>query len=80
MGDAWLAATYIAVVLVLGLVTATVVVSRGRIAVARATDGQAREYREIAERSATAQRQAAEEIARLTERVAAVETLLRSVG
>ena len=79
MGDAWLAATYIAVIIVLGLVAAVVVASRGRIAVARAADAHVQQYREVAERSAAAQREVAEELARLTERVAAVETLLRSV-
>lgn len=80
MGDAWLAATYIVVIVVLGLVITAVVVSRGRVATARAAGTQLEQYREVAERSAAAQRAVAEELARLTDRMAEVETLLRSVG
>jgi hypothetical protein len=80
MSDGWLAAIYIAVFVVLGLVIAVVVISRTRIAVARATEAQVQQYREVAERAAAAQREVAEELARLTDRVAAVEALMRSVG
>jgi hypothetical protein len=80
MNDGWLAATYIAVFVVLGLVAATVVVSRARVATARTTSAHADRYRELAESSAASQREIAAELARLTERVAAVENLLRSVG
>jgi hypothetical protein len=79
MSDGWLAATYITVVVVLGLMAAAVVVTRGRIAVARAGQGQAELYREVAERAATSQREVADELAALTERLGAVESLLRSV-
>jgi hypothetical protein len=80
MSDGWLAAIYIAVFVVLGLVIAVVVISRTRIVVARATETQVQQYREVAERAAAAQREVAEELARLTDRVAAVEALMRSVG
>jgi hypothetical protein len=79
MNDAWLAATYIAVIVVLGLVTAAVVVSRAKIATARATSTHVEQYRTVAESSAASQREVAAELARLTDRVAAVEALLRSV-
>jgi hypothetical protein len=80
MSDGWLAAIYIAVFVVLGLVIAVVVISRTRIVVARAAEAQVQHYREVAERAAAAQREVAEELARLTDRVAAVEALMRSVG
>jgi len=80
MSDGWLAAIYIAVFVVLGLVIAVVVISRTRITVARATEAQVQQHREVAERAAAAQREVAEELARLTDRVAAVEALMRSVG
>lgn len=80
MSDGWLAAIYIAVFVVLGLVIAVVVISRARVVVAHATEAQAQQYREVAERAAAAQRAVAEELTRLTDRVAAVEALMRSVG
>jgi hypothetical protein len=80
MSDGWLAAIYIAVFVVLGLVIAVVVISRTRITVARATEAQVQQYREVAERAVAAQREVADELARLTDRVAAVEALMRSVG
>jgi hypothetical protein len=80
MGDGWLAAIYIAVFVVLGLVIAVVVISRTRIVVARATEAQVQQYREVAKRAAAAQQGVADELARLTDRVAAVEALMRSVG
>jgi hypothetical protein len=80
MGDGWLAAIYIAVFVVLGLVIAVVVISRTRTVVARAAGTQVQQYREVAERAAAAQREVADELARLTDRVAAVEALMRSVG
>jgi hypothetical protein len=80
MSDGWLAAIYIAVFVVLGLVIAVVVISRTRIVVARAAEAQVQHYREVVERAAAAQREVAEELARLTDRVAAVEALMRSVG
>jgi hypothetical protein len=65
---------------VLGLVVAVVVISRARVAATRCSEAQAQQYREVAERVAAAQQGVADELARLTDRVAAVETLMRSVG
>ncbi|AGL18506.1 hypothetical protein [Actinoplanes sp. N902-109] len=80
MSDSWLAATWIAVIVVLGLVAATVVVSRARVAGARAAGSHLEQYRAVTEAATASQREVAAELARLTERVAAVESLLRSVG
>ncbi|MFI5937329.1 hypothetical protein [Actinoplanes sp. NPDC051494] len=79
MSDAWLAATYITVVAVVGLMVTAVVITRGRVVTARASGEQAQKYREVAERAAASEQAVAEELAELTRRVAAVESLLRSV-
>jgi len=52
--------------------------ARKRIALADAENG--RRYQELVELCTTSQQQTVEELAKLTERVAAIEKLLRDVG
>jgi membrane-bound lytic murein transglycosylase MltF len=80
MSDSWLAVTYMLIVVVVGAVVAVVLVTRARVAQARADTDHVRHYQELAERCADSQRQLAGEVSRLTERVAAIEKLLREVG
>lgn len=80
MSDAWLAITYIAIIAVIGAVVAVVLVARARVAQARANAEHIKRYQELTERCAVGQQETAGELSRLTERVAALETLLREVG
>ncbi len=80
MSDGWLALTWIVVIGVLGVAVAAVVLARARVAAARAGAADGERYRQLAERCAAGQQQAAAELGRLTERLAAVEKLLRDVG
>jgi hypothetical protein len=73
-------------ILILGLVVTCSVVApvylltRSRTAHAQADAENRRRYQELAEQNAASQQQIATELARLTERVAAIEKLLRDVG
>jgi hypothetical protein len=58
--------------------TSAKAVANKRIALADAENS--RRYQELVELCSTGQRQTAEELAKLTERVAAIEKLLRDVG
>jgi uncharacterized protein YbjQ (UPF0145 family) len=80
MNDTALAVTWIGIVAVVGLVIATIVLARSRVAQARLGAGHLRRYEELAERCAAEQQRAAAELARLAERLGAVEKLLRDVG
>lgn len=80
MSDPWIAAIYVTAFVVIGVIIAVVVLARARTAQALADADNAERYRSLAEQSATSQQQAAAELARLSERVAAVEKLLREVG
>jgi hypothetical protein len=80
MNDTALAITYISIIAVIGAVVAVVIVTRSRVAQARANAEQVRRYQELADRCVAGQRQTAEELTRLTERIAAIEKLLREVG
>lgn len=80
MSDAWLAAVWISVVIVVGLVVGVVLLARARTAQAQADAQNRQRYQDLAEQSAASQQQTAAELARLTERVAAIEKLLRDVG
>lgn len=80
MNDTWLAVTWVAAFVVIGVVIAVTVTARAGVARARAKAEAGQRYQELAERCAAGQQQTAEELGRLTERVAAVEKLLRDVG
>jgi hypothetical protein len=73
-------------ILIVGLVVVGVVVApvymltRARIAQAKADTENRQRYRELAEQSAASQQQVVAELARLTERVATIEKLLKDVG
>jgi hypothetical protein len=73
-------------ILIVGLALVGVVVApvylltRARTAQAQADAETLRRYQALAEQSAASQQQIAAELARLTERVAAIEKLLRDVG
>ena len=54
--------------------------ARVRIAQARANAEHLQRYQQLADHAAASQRHAAEEVARLSERVGAIEKLLRDVG
>lgn len=83
--------SWIPLIVVVGVVIMVVAVSAGMVGRA-AVQGAARKvqaradaentarYRELAEQCAIGQQQAAAELARLTERVAAIEKLLTDVG
>jgi hypothetical protein len=68
------------IAIVLGMVGRTGMKADARKAQARADAANNERYRELAEQCALSQRQAAAELARLAERVAAIEKLLRDVG
>jgi hypothetical protein len=80
MSDGWLALTWIVVIAVFGAVVAAVVLARARTAAARAGAADDERYRQLAERCTASQQQAAAELGRLTERLTAVEKLLRDIG
>jgi uncharacterized membrane protein len=73
-------------ILIVGLVVVAAIgapiymLTRARVAQAQADTENRQRYRELAEQSAAGQQQVAAELARLTERVAAIEKLLRDVG
>jgi hypothetical protein len=73
-------------ILIVGLVIVGVVIApvymltRARVAQAHADTENRQRYRELAEQSAAGQQQVVAELARLTERVAAIEKLLKEVG
>jgi hypothetical protein len=74
-----LALTYISLFVVVGAVVAVITLARARTSVARAGGEQLQHYRELAERCATEQQRTADELEQLTDRLAAVEKLLRDV-
>jgi hypothetical protein len=84
MNDIALAITYIGVIAVLGTVVAVIALARARVAQARSGAEHLQRYRQFAERCTADQQRAAEELGRLTDRLAdrlaAVEKLLREVG
>lgn len=80
MSDPWIAAIYIAAFIAIGAIVAVGMLARARTAQARADAEHAQQYRDLVVRNASAQDRVAAELARLTERVAAVEKLLRDVG
>ncbi len=80
MSDAAIATIYIAAFVVIGLVVGVIATARVRIAQARANAEHLQRYQQLADHAAASQRHAAEEVARLSERVGAIEKLLRDVG
>lgn len=80
MTDPWIAAIYIAAFAVIGVVVALAVSARARTAQARADADNAQRYRDAVAAQTQAQEHVAAELARLTERVGAVEKLLKDVG
>lgn len=80
MTDPWIAAIYIAAFIALGAVIAVAVLARARTAQARADTDNGKRHRDLVAHQSAAQEQVAAELARLTERVAAIEKLLREVG
>lgn len=80
MSDASLSTIYVTLFLVIGAVIAVATVNRARTAQARANSEQTQQYRELLERVTSSQEHAADALARLTERVASMEAMLKDVG
>lgn len=80
MNDTALAVTWIGIVAIVGVVIAVVVLARTRVTQARLGAQHLRRYGELAERCTADQQRAAAELARLAERLGAVEKMLRDVG
>jgi hypothetical protein len=80
MDSSTLSILIVGLALVGAVVAPVYLLSRARVAQAQADAEGRRRYQALAEQSAAGQQQVAAELARLTERVAAIEKLLREVG
>lgn len=79
MSEYSLAITYVSLFVVLGATVAVIALARARTSTARAGAEHLQRYRELAERCASEQHRTADELEQLTDRLAAVEKLLRDV-
>lgn len=80
MNDPWLALTYIAIFAVLGGVLAAWLLARTRRAQVQETAERNEEYRSALATQSAANEHVAGELSRVSERLAAIEKLLRDVG